>query len=212
MNDYESSMAIFFRLDMPIPALTDSLENVGDFVTELKPYTQRLSQDVQIGPPVLLLGSVDEIKFEYIGERYLLRFKCSIGQMKRLFEEVCEAFSEDFAFSNTVRYFEFNFPGQPIPIDGGVNQIIRTLDVPSAKKVSQYFDIDELGPYSFSLSSPQSPLNDRWINLDFTPLPTNPEGAIFLRITKRAKTDEEMKTFLQKMTDPEEIVKIALEM
>jgi hypothetical protein len=109
-----------------------------------------------------------------------------------------------------MRYVEINFPSQPIDIKEAVKGIRSTIIIKNGGQLSKLVGND-VGVFSFSLSSPETPLTLNWLHLRIDPDVNSPNVRLSLSIIKRADKFSEATGFLTKIPQILAAVKQLLE-
>jgi len=195
IEDFHASVAVFFKLNLPIPIQQGILQKSGYKLTHTVP--KEAAPGVIIGPPTMHIADDEETKttIEYVDDRYLLRIVSPLKDLHKQNKIIASSFKKgEYSFSDIVRYCEFYFSSP-------------SLDAPELIKKIKSINIGELSspsligkqlrPYSISVSDPSNPLTDEWTYVSFIPDANCAENKIAIRVTKRTKTHNDMLNFLE---------------
>jgi len=197
--NFRASVAIFFRLNINLN-IQRRIFREEEFGGTLVEPPKEIAPGIAFGPSEIAVTEIDKSKVRYNADRYLLLIESDLNKIYEVNKKVASVFRKYYyPFSEVVRYCEFNFPDQPLEISDLANKIRSQIKATN-------FDIGaifgmELKPYSISFSYPESPLNDYWMHVQFTPDANSPNNRIILKITKRTQTHDEMIEFLLGVKD-----------
>jgi len=159
------------------------------------------SPEISIGPPTIILSRSETAEIEYIPERFLLRLNTNLVDLRDSFQRVCKAFEAfHYGFSEVARYFEINVPNHPIEIPNLGKKIRKEVLLGKFGEISRVFG-EELGVYNFGISNLETPLTDKWLNLQFTPDHNSPNNRLLFRLTRRCGSVSEVDTFLTSLEE-----------
>jgi len=121
-------------------------------------------------------------------------------------EEVIEvakglpAFFSDLGYDlhEMMRYVEVNSPSQPIDVKEAVRRIRSMAILKEGEHLSKLIGSD-VGIFSFSLSSLETPLTLNWLHLRMDPDVNSPNARLYVSIIKRAEKISEGISFLTKI-------------
>lgn len=197
--NFRASVAIFFRLNIN-PNIQREIFRVEGLGTSLVEPPKEIAPGIAVGPAEIAITEIDKSRVGYNADRYLLRIESTLNNIYEVNKKVASVFGKYYyPFSEVVRYCEFNFPDQPLEIPDLANKIRLKIKATNFD-IGAIFGMD-LKPYSISFSYPESPLNDYWMHVQFTPDANSPSNRIILKITKRTQTHDEMLEFLLGVKD-----------
>ena len=207
VKSYESTLAIFFRLNIPLGIHKRIAELEGISIPAEVPTAISLAPGISIsvGKPARI-ARVGKTEMQYQEDRFALLLNGPIEELASVLERVKEIYGKyGYDFEKTVRYYELNFPPQPIDIDGGVTCIKRGISVSFANDLSNIFGC-KLEPFTISLTYPDTPLTDEWLSIALEPEVNAPYSRLLIRIVKREVSFLKMHEFLKDL--PEKLNKL----
>lgn len=192
-------IAIFFRLRMDTNIIREVLQPAG---WEIEPRPQppgiiEASPETVVAPSTETLARKGSWSSDYVHDRFMMRVYSPLSDVATLAEEVKEAFrTRDYEFPEMVRYYEFGILQQPIDVRRASGRLRSEFNTSLVESIGSAMS-EELGVYTVSLSNSETPLNDQWMLIEFTPEVNKPQTRLFLRVTKRAEDFESLMEFMR---------------
>jgi len=209
VKSYEATLAIFLRLNLPIGIHQRIAELEGiSAPTELRP-TISLAPGVRLSigkPPTI--ARIGNTRIEYQEDRFILRIVGPIEELAEALEKIADLYNKyHYDVNKIVRYYELDFPPQPIDIEGGVILLRKNIKTPIAESLSKVFGWN-LQPFTISLTYPETPLTDEWFSVTIEPEVNAPRNRLLIRIIKRESDFSRMRDFLRDL--PQKLNKLAV--
>ncbi|MCS4537592.1 MAG: hypothetical protein HYY67_01860 [Thaumarchaeota archaeon] len=194
-------MATFLFLNIAESVQKTILKTHGFPTTDSQQPTVVSPSEISIGPPTVILSRSETTEIDYVPERYLMRLNTNLADLRDSFQKVCKAFEAfHYSFSDVARYFEVNIPNHPIEIPNLVKTVRKEVSLGKFGEIKRVFG-EELGVYNFGISNLETPLNDKWLSLQFTPDHNSPNNRLLFRLTKRLGSVDEVDTFLTSLEE-----------
>jgi hypothetical protein len=200
---YVVSFATFFTLNVPDALLRKAFSEKNNFKPlppPLPPPSARPLLEITIGPPrVPIAEYLSATRIEYVPDKFLLDVGGPMEEVAEVVKRLHPLFSDlGYDLNEMVRYVEINFPPQPVDVKEAVRRIRSLTTFKGGERLSELVGGD-VGVFSFSLSSPETPLTLRWFHLTVDPDVNSPNARVLVRIVKRAERMSEGIDFLTKI-------------
>lgn len=199
LSKLQGSLSVSFILNIPVSGLKDVFrdERFIEMPVALPP-TQAAPQ-IMIGPPRLPIAMFKKTSVIYVPDRYRLEFVGPVNEILELKELIPALFEKHrYSFRDMTRYCELIIQFQPIEVPRVVGPIRSNITVKNIEKFNEVCGY-EMKPFSLSLSNLDTPLSDEWFSIRLQPDVNRPHDEILVRIVKRTRKFDEMRTFLNKL-------------
>jgi|GEM_PF-1546296 hypothetical protein len=210
---YVVSFATFFTLNIPDGILRRVFSEKNNF--RLAPPPQpRLPpiMEITVGPPRLPIAEYSSAtRIEYVQDKFMLDITGPIEEVIEVAKGLSSFFNDlGYDLDKMMRYVEINFPSQPIDVKDAMRGIRSITIFKGSEHLSKLVG-SNVGVFSFSLSSPETPLTLNWLHLRVDPDVNSPNARLYISIIKRAEKMSEGIDFLTKIFQVIEAIKELLE-
>mgnify|MGYP000138423179 CR=1 FL=1 len=211
---YNISVAVFFRLRIPPPALKRIFSG-DEFSSPPSPPTVEIAPGivVGVGPPREVIALYkNQVKIEYAHDKPMLHIIGPLEEVTKLLRKLPDMFKDyEFNLKEMCRYYEIVFHEQPVDIKNFISRLKQKVVVKNLEYLSKELGERELMVYRLSISNMESPLSDRWLEIILSPDPNAPHARVILKIVKRCPTFEEAIRFLRFVENMPELLAKFLE-
>ena len=202
-TQHHADAFLFFRLDVPIPALRSFFAGVQNFTPLGPERAVEVAPGVSFGSPMFAIAQYKHIRIEYLSERFMLRNSGPLEELVELINQLPTLLEKQgYMLKDIVRYYEFDTQSKPMIADSVVDRVRANtqIDLSGLSKACG----EELKPYMLWVSNLDTPLSDKWLNITLQPEVNSPHKRLIWRIVKRTETFKEFSEFLMRT---EEIIK-----
>jgi hypothetical protein len=192
------NISVTFILEMPVVALMDVFKD-SRFSRPPMGQTQKIGQDLMIGPPEMPIAVYKQTRISYIGERFRLQIVGPIADLIELVEIIPSLFEKDkFSIQNATRYVEFSMPFTPFEFGNAIGAIRSKVHVKGIESLNEICGC-KMEPFKLSLANLDSPLSDEWFHITLQPDVNRTHDILLIEIIKRTRGLDDMKSFLNSL-------------
>lgn len=198
---YVVSFATFFTLSVPDVLLRRVFCEKNNFrPASPPPRLQPPAMEIMIGPPRIMIAEYSSsTRVEYVPDKFMLDIVGPIEEVIEVAKGLPSFFNDlGYDLDKMVRYVEINFPSQPVDVKEAVKGIRSKITFKDSEHISELVG-SNVGIFSFSLSSPETPLTLNWLHLKVDPDVNSPDERLYVSIIKRAEKMSEGINFLAKI-------------
>lgn len=197
---YVVSFATFFTLGIPDGLLRRVFSEKNNFRPAFPPHRLPSAMEIMVGPPRIPIAEYSSAtRIEYVPDKFMLDIVGPIEEVSEVVKGLPSFFNDlGYDLDGMMRYVEVNFPTQPIDIKEAVRSIRSKTIFKGSEHLSKLVGSD-VGVFSFSLSSPETPLTLNWLHLRMEPDVNSPSARLYVSVIKRAEKMSEGIGFLTKI-------------
>jgi len=197
---YVVSFSTFFTLSIPDGILRRVFSEKNNFRPAPPLPTIPPTMEITVGPPRMPIAEYSSAtKIEYVPDKFMLDIRGPIEEVAETAKGLPSFFNDlGYDLDKMMRYIEVNFPSQPIDIKETVRSIRSTIAFKKSGYLSELIGSD-VGVFSVSLSSTETPLTLNWFHLRMDPDVNSPNSRLHVNIIKRTEKMSEGINFLTKI-------------